>query len=172
MKTLRDIVVAFCMCPMLVSAATTAPPAPAGAEARAPAPPPAAATAGVPARRDREQAPIETYVEKEGWQSGVGYKGMQHYLERMADALGKKIPGYVIGIAGGKKGVLLIVTAKAKRNFFLAQENTHEFLSAIVNDLMTRMPEPVAPVVTVKFEDKEIIHAEWMGNKVKVNYTQ
>jgi hypothetical protein len=131
-----------------------------------------AVPAGMPSRRDRELPPIETYVEKEGWQSGIGYKGMQHYLERMSDSLSKKIPGYILGIAGGKKGVLLIVTAKAKRNFFLAQENTHEFLSAIVNDLMTRMPEPVAPVVTVKYEDKEIIRAEWMGNKVKVNYTQ
>jgi len=126
--------------------------------------------AQIPGRRDRELAPIETFVDKEGWQSSAGYKGMEHYVTRMADTLGKKIPGYIVGIGGGKKGVLLIVSFKAKRNFYLAQENTREFLTAIVKDLLKCMPEPVAPVVTMRCGDKEIIRAEWVGDKVDVKY--
>jgi len=127
-------------------------------------------TEQIPGRRDREIKPIETFVDKEGWQSGVGYKGMEHYVARMADTLSKKIPGYIIGIGGGKKGILLLVSFKAKRNFFLAQENTREFLTAIVKDLLQSMPEPVAPVVTLRCGDKDIIRAEWVGDKVDVKY--
>jgi len=127
-------------------------------------------TEQMPGRRDRELKPIETFVDKEGWQSSAGYKGMEHYVARMADTLGKKIPGYILGIGGGKKGVLLLVSLKAKRNFFLAQENTREFLTAIVQDLLRCMPEPVAPVVTMRCGDKDIIRAEWVGDKVAVKY--
>lgn len=124
----------------------------------------------LPGRRDREFKPVETFVDKEGWQSSAGYKGMEHYVTRMADTLGKKIPGYIVGIGGGKKGVLLIVSFKAKRNFFMAQDNTREFLTAIVKDLMKCMPEPVAPVVTLRCGDQDIIRAEWVGDKVDVKY--
>jgi hypothetical protein len=126
--------------------------------------------AQIAGRRDRELKPVETFVDKEGWQSGAGYKGMEHYVERMADTLGKKIPGYILGIGGGKKGILLIVSMKAKRNFYLAQENTREFLTAIVKDLLQRMPEPVAPVVTMRCGTKDIMRAEWVGDKVEVKY--
>ena len=114
--------------------------------------------------------PIEVYVDREGWQSGIGYKGMVHYTERLSNHLSKNLPGYIEGIAGGKKGILLMVSFKAQRNFYLAQENTKEFLSAIVEDLAQRMPEPVAPLVTVTHNGKEIIRAERVGTEVTVKF--
>ena len=125
---------------------------------------------GPPQPGTPKNTPIEVYVDREGWQSGVGYKGMVHYAERLSNHLSKSIPGYVVGIAGGKKGILLIVSFKAQRNFYLAQENTKEFLSAIVDDLSQRLPEPVAPLVTVKQNGKEIIRAERVGKEVKVQF--
>jgi len=120
--------------------------------------------------REKAEKPIETYVDKEGWQTGVGYKGMEHYVNRLSAHLGKNLSGYVTGIAGGKKGILLLVTFKAQRNFYMAQENTKEFLTAIVNDLVKQMPEPVAPLVTVKQNGREIIRAEREGTEVKVTF--
>ena len=126
--------------------------------------------AGLPVAGTPKNTPIEVYVDREGWQTGVGYKGMVHYTERLSNHLSKQIPGYIVGIAGGKKGIMLMVSFKAQRNFYLAQENTKEFLTAIVDDLAKRLPEPVAPLVTVKQNGKEIIRAERVGDEIKVDF--
>ena len=119
--------------------------------------------------RDRRMQPVETYVDQEGWQSGIGYRSMEHYLKRLARVCRERLPGMVVGIAGGKKGILLKVTFKAKRNFYLAQENTKELLTAIVKDL-EKLPEPVAGQVIVTHNGQQIISAIRKGKEIKVDY--
>lgn len=122
-------------------------------------------------RRDKRSPPVDTYVAREGWQSGVGYRAMENYVTRLSNLCRERLPGMVAGIAGGKKGILLSVTFKAKRNFYLAQENTKEFLTAIVEDL-EKLPEPVAAQVYVTHNGKQIISAmrPKRGKDVKVKY--
>jgi hypothetical protein len=122
-------------------------------------------------RRDKRSPPVDTFVDREGWQSGVGYRAMEKYVIRLSHLCRERLPGMVAGIAGGKKGILLSVTFKAKRNFYLAQENTKEFLTAIVEDL-EKLPEPVAAQVYVTHNGKQIISAmrPRKGKDVKVKY--
>ena len=120
-------------------------------------------------RRDKRSPPVEAFVDSEGWQSGVGYKAMEQYVKRLSLLCRERLPGMVTGVAGGKKGILLQVTFKAKRNFYLAQENTKEFLTAIVKDL-EKLPEPVAAQVIMNHNGQQIISAERKGKDVKVNY--
>jgi hypothetical protein len=122
-------------------------------------------------RRNKRSPPVDTYVDREGWQSGVGYRAMEKYVIRLSHLCRERLPGMVAGIAGGKKGILLSVTFKAKRNFYLAQENTKEFLTAIVEDL-EKLPEPVAAQVHVTHNGKQIISAirPRKGKDVKVKY--
>jgi hypothetical protein len=122
-------------------------------------------------RRNKRSPPVDTYVDREGWQSGVGYRAMENYVTRLSHLCRERLPGMVTGIAGGKKGILLSVTFKAKRNFYLAQENTKEFLTAIVEDL-EKLPEPVAAQVYVTHNGKQIISAirPKKGKDVKVKY--
>ncbi|MCX7846892.1 MAG: hypothetical protein N2595_02515 [bacterium] len=115
---------------------------------------------------------IETYVEREGWQSGVGLRGMEHYVQRLANHLNKNIPGLIAGVAGGKRGILLIATYRGRRNFYRARENTEQFLKAIVDDLATRLPEPVAPQVVVRYEGTDIIVAMRVRGKVHVKFLE
>lgn len=131
-------------------------------------PPPAGAAPAAP----RRSPAVETYVDRDGWQSGVGMRGMEHYVERLASHLQKNIPGLIAGVAGGKRGILLLATFRGQRNFYRAQENTEQFLKAIVDDLATRLPEPVAPVVTVKYQGTDIIIAERVRGEVRVRFLQ
>ena len=120
---------------------------------------PPAGNAAPPEQRDgRALLPVDTYVDGEGWQSGLGYKEMERYVKRLGVLCSERLPGLVQGIGAGKSGVLLLVTFKAQRSFYMARENTEQFMSAIVGDL-ERMPEPVAAVVHVKCEKTEIIRA-------------
>jgi hypothetical protein len=122
-------------------------------------------------RRSKRTPAVEKFVSREGWQSGVGYRAMEKYVTRLSYLCRERMPGMVVGIAGGKKGILLSVTFKAKRNFFLAQENTKDFLTAIVEDL-EKLPEPVSAQVFVSQEGKQIISAmrPRKGKDVKVKY--
>jgi hypothetical protein len=122
-------------------------------------------------RRNKRSPAVETFVAREGWQSGVGYRAMEKYVTRLSYLCRERLPGMIVGIAGGKKGILLSVTFKAKRNFYLAQENTKDFLSAIVEDL-EKMPEPVSAQVFVSQNGKQIISAmrPKKGKEVKVKY--
>ena len=93
---------------------------------------------------------------------------MQDYVERLKKVFSIRLSGLIEKVAGGKKGILLVVSDKAKRNFFLAQENTSQLLSAIVDDLDT-MPEPVLLQVTVNYRNVPIIvcYRENGENKVE-----
>jgi len=119
-------------------------------------------------RRKRSKA-VETFLNKEGWQSGVGYKEMQRYLERLAHLCEDRMPGLVNGIAGGKRGLLLNVTFKGQKSFYMAKENTEEFLTAMIGDL-EKMPEPVALDVYIIHNKKTIISAIKKNGKVKVKF--
>ena len=119
-------------------------------------------------RRKRSKA-VETFLNKEGWQSGIGYKEMQRYLKRLAHLCEDRIPGLVNGVAGGKRGILLNVTFKGQKSFYMARENTEEFLTAIIGDL-EKMPEPVALAVYVTHNKHNIISAIKKGGKVKVKF--
>ena len=120
-------------------------------------------------RKERRSPPVDTYVNREGWQSGIGYKEMERYVKRLSHVCSKRLPGMVFGIAGGKRGILLQVTFRAQRSFYMARENTEEFLKAIVADL-ERMPEPVAAAVYVTHNKREIIRAERKGKKIVVKF--
>jgi hypothetical protein len=152
----------------------------------APAPPQAEQTPAPPAERQASQSlearvqrqddlmnrripGIELYVDREGWQSGIGYRAMQDYVQRLANVCREQLPGLVRGIAGGKRGILLQVTFKGQRKLYFARQNTEEFLTAIVKDLAT-LPEPVALGVHVTHNQKEIIRAEHTGREVKVTF--
>lgn len=125
-----------------------------------------------PAPPARRSADVETYVDREGWQSGVGLRGMEHYVERLANHVQKNIPGLIAGVAGGKRGILLITTFRGRRNFYRAKENTEQFLKAIVNDLATRLPEPVAAQVIVRYNGADIIIAERVRGEVRVRFLE
>lgn len=115
---------------------------------------------------------IDIYVDREGWQSGIGLRAMEHYVQRLANHVQKNIPGLIAGIAGGKRGILLVVTYRGRRNFFRARENTEIFLKAIVEDLATRLPEPVAPYVVVRYEGEDIIVAERIRGRTRVKFIE
>ena len=119
-------------------------------------------------RRKRSKA-VETFLNREGWQSGAGYKEMQRYLKRLAHLCEDRIPGLVNGVAGGKRGILLNVTFKGQKSFYMARENTEEFLRAIIGDL-EKMPEPVALAVYVTHNKHNIISAIKEGGKIKVKF--
>lgn len=126
------------------------------------------------ARRERAAAldvTIETYVDNEGWQTGVGYREMQRYIQRLAIICEENLQGIVLGVAGGKRGVLLRVSPQRKVNLTYARENTEEFLTAIVNDLAA-FPEPVATTVHVVADGNEIIRAEKRGDRVRVRFLE
>ena len=112
---------------------------------------------------------IETFLNKNEWQSGIGYKEMQRYLKRLAHLCEDRIPGLVNGIAAGKRGILLNVTFKGQKSFYMARENTEEFLTAIIGDL-EKMPEPVAPAVFVIHNKVTIITAIKKAGKIKVEF--
>ena len=107
-------------------------------------------------KADRDTKGIETYTDTVGWETANGYAVMQDYVERLKKVFSIRLSGLIEKVAGGKKGILLVVSDKAKRNFFLAQENTSQLLSAIVDDLDT-MPEPVLLQVTVNYRNVPII---------------
>jgi len=119
-------------------------------------------------RRKRSKA-VETFLNKEEWQSGVGYKEMQRYLNRLAHLCEDRMPGLVNGIAGGKRGILLNVTFKGQKSFYMARENTEEFLTAIIGDL-EKMPEGVTRDVFIIHNKKTIISAMKKNGKVKVKF--
>jgi len=119
-------------------------------------------------RRKRSKA-VKTFLNREGWQSGVGYKEMQRYLKRLAHLCEDRIPGLVNGVAGGKRGILLNVTFKGQKSFYMARENTKEFLTAIIGDL-EKMPEPVVLAVYIVHNKRNIISAIKKGGKVKVKF--
>jgi len=149
-----------------VPPATPRPPAP---QQLAPEPLAAPAQPAPPARR---AAGVEIYVDREGWQSGIGLRGMEHYVQRLANHVQKNIPGLIAGVAGGKRGILLITTFRGRRNFYRAKENTEQFLKAIVNDLATRLPEPVAAQVIVRYNGADIIIAERVQGEVRVKFLE
>jgi len=120
------------------------------------------------ARRKRSKA-VETFLNREGWQSGVGYKEMQRYLKRLAHLCEDRVPGLVNGIAGGKRGILMNVTFKGQKSFYMARENTEEFLTAIIGDL-EKMPEPVALSVYVMHNKRNIITAIKENGKTKIKF--
>lgn len=122
-------------------------------------------------RRSSKKKKEKTYVDKNGWQSDLGRVAMEKYIERLLYLCQQRLPGMVTGIAGGKKGILLSVTFKAKRNFYLAQENTKDFLTAIVEDL-EKLPEPVVAQVYITNNGQQIISAmrPRQGQPVKVKY--
>ena len=119
-------------------------------------------------KADRDTKGIETYTDTVGWETANGYAVMQDYVERLKKVFSIRLSGLIEKVAGGKKGILLVVSDKAKRNFFLAQENTSQLLSAIVDDLDT-MPEPVLLQVTVNYRNVPIIvcYRENGENKVE-----
>ena len=119
-------------------------------------------------RRKRSKA-VETFLNKDDWQSGVGYKEMQRYLKRLAHLCEDRIPGLVNGIAAGKNGILMNVTFKGQKSFYMARENTEEFLGAILGDL-EKMPEPVSLAVYVIHNKKTIIIARKERGKIKVKF--
>jgi len=119
-------------------------------------------------RRKRSKQ-VKTYLKREEWQSGVGYKEMQRYIKRLAHLCEDRMPGLVNGIAGGKRGILLNVSFKGQKSFYMARENTEEFLSAIIGDL-EKMPEPVALSVYVMHNKVNIISATKTNGKVKVKF--
>ena len=119
--------------------------------------------------RRRRRSGVETFLNPKEWQSGIGYKEMQRYLKRLAHLCEDRIPGLVNGIAAGKRGVLLNVTFKGQKSFYMARENTEEFLTAIIGDL-EKMPEPVAPAVYVTHNKHTIITAIKKNGKVKVKF--
>lgn len=113
---------------------------------------------------------MKTYVDKEGWQTGTGYRQMQQYVKRLAILCENNLKGLIVGIAGGKRGILLRATPKAKINLLKAKENTKEFLTAIVNDL-AQFSEPVAPVVYVTIKGDVVAQAELRGERVIVKFS-
>ena len=119
-------------------------------------------------KADRDTKGIETYTDTVGWETANGYAVMQDYVERLKKVFSIRLSGLIEKVAGGKKGILLVVSDKAKRNFFLAQENTSQLLSAIVDDLDT-MPEPILLQVTVNYRNVPIIvcYRENGENKVE-----
>jgi len=119
-------------------------------------------------RRKRSKA-VETFLNREGWQSGVGYKEMQRYIKRLAHLCQDRMPGLVNGVAGGKRGILLNVSFKGQKNFYMARENTEDFLSAIIGDL-EKMPEPVALSVYVTHNKRNIISAIKKNGRIKVKF--
>ena len=112
---------------------------------------------------------VETFLNPKGWQSGIGYKEMQRYLKRLAHLCEERIPGLVNGIAAGKRGILINVTFKGQKSFYMAQENTKEFLTAIIGDL-EKMPEHVSLAVYVIYDKRTIIKAMKSKGKVKVKF--
>ncbi|NLF40515.1 hypothetical protein GX586_13810 [bacterium] len=118
-------------------------------------------------RQDRKIPPVDTYVDREGWQSGIGFKEMEKYVTRLGQICSERVPGLVYGIAGGKKGILLNCTDKGQRGFYMAKENTEQFLTAIVQDLM-KLPEPVAPFAVMNCRGKPIVQATYSRSSGKV----
>ncbi|MBR5902528.1 hypothetical protein IKZ40_09355 [bacterium] len=121
------------------------------------------------AKADRDTQGIETYTDTVGWETADGYAVMQDYVARLKKVFETRLTGLIEKVAGGKKGILLVVTDKAKRNFFLAQENTSQLLNAIVDDLDT-MPEPILLQVTVNYRNVPIIVAFRENGENKVEY--
>lgn len=121
------------------------------------------------AKADRDTKGVETYTDTVGWETADGYAVMQDYVARLKKVFETRLTGLIDKVAGGKKGILLVVTDKAKRNFFLAQENTSQLLNAIVDDLDT-MPEPVLLQVTVNYRGVPIIVAFRENGENKVEY--
>ena len=119
-------------------------------------------------RRKRSKQ-VETYLKREEWQSGIGYKEMQRYIKRLAHLCEDRMPGLVNGIAGGKRGILLNVSFKGQKSFYMARENTEEFLGAIIVDL-EKMPEPVALSVYVTHNKRNIISAIKKNGRIKVKF--
>ena len=119
-------------------------------------------------RRKRSKG-VETFLNREGWQSGVGYKEMQRYIKRLAHLCEDRMPGLINGIAGGKRGILLNVSFKGQKSFYMARENTEEFLGAIIVDL-EKMPEPVALSVYVTHNKRNIISAIKKNGRIKVKF--
>lgn len=121
------------------------------------------------ARADRDTKGVETYTDRVGWETADGFAVMDDYVNRLKKVFETRMSGLVEKVAGGKKGILLVVSDKAKRNFFLAQENTSELLCAIVGDLKT-MPEPILLQVTVNYRGVPIIVAYSEKGEIKVEY--
>ena len=94
---------------------------------------------------------------------------MQRYIKRLAHLCEDRMPGLINGIAGGKRGILLNVSFKGQKSFYMARENTEEFLGAIIGDL-EKMPEPVALSVYVMHNRVNIISAIKKGGKTKVKF--
>ena len=120
-------------------------------------------------RSERDTKGVETYVDRTGWETADGFATMEDYVKRLKKVFETRMAGLVEKVAGGKKGILLVVNEKAKRNFFLAQENTSELLSVIVDDLR-RMPEPILLQVTVDYRNVPIIVAYSEKGEIKVEY--
>ncbi len=120
-------------------------------------------------KADRDTKGIETYTDTVGWETANGFAVMQDYVARLKKVFETRMPGLIDKVAGGKKGILLVVTDKAKRNFFLAQENASQLLEAIVDDLDT-MPEPVLLQVTVNYRNVPIIACYRENGENKVEY--
>ena len=120
-------------------------------------------------KADRDTKGIETYTDTVGWETANGYAVMQDYVARLKKVFETRLPGLIDKVAGGKKGILLVVTDKAKRNFFLAQENASQLLEAIVDDLDT-MPEPVLLQVTVNYRNVPIIACYRENGENKVEF--
>ena len=121
------------------------------------------------AKADRDTKGVETYTDTVGWETADGYAVMQDYVARLKKVFETRLTGLIDKVAGGKKGILLVVTDKAKRNFFLAQENTSQLLNAIVDDLDT-MPEPVLLQVTVNYRNVPIIACYRENGENKVEF--
>ena len=120
-------------------------------------------------KSDRETKGIETYTDTVGWETANGFAVMEDYVARLKKVFETRMPGLIDKVAGGKKGILLVVTDKAKRNFFLAQENASQLLKAIVDDLDT-MPEPVLLQCTVNYRNVPIIACYRENGENKVEY--
>lgn len=120
-------------------------------------------------RSARDTKGVETYTDRIGWTTSDGFSVMENYVARLKRVCEERLPGRIDKIAGGKKGILLIIPAKTKKSFFLAQENTAQFLRAIVQDLRT-MPEPVLLQVTVNYRGVPIIAAYQQEGEIKVEF--
>ncbi len=120
-------------------------------------------------REDEEHDDVKIYIAREGWQTNVGFREMQKYLKTLAEVCNNRIPRLIRGIAAGKNGIMMQISFKAQKKFYGARENTEEFLSSIVGDL-EKMPEPIAPQVTMTCNGKEIVKAYRSGDKIKVKF--
>ena len=112
---------------------------------------------------------IEIHIEGEEWKTARGFQAAKEYANRLAVICSENISGLISGIAIGKRGIVLITNDRARRAFYLAQENTQEFLRAIVGDIL-KLPEPMAPAVVVRYGNSNMIAAYFKDNEIKVDY--